>query len=75
MESVLQQWWQRWQRRRPVDLGPHGELLALARGAAHPMSPPLALWLERHGWNGEALSRADAERWALVSSNERAAQR
>eukprot|EP00969_Alexandrium_andersonii_P324389 14334014-Alexandrium_andersonii.AAC.1 len=64
MESMLQQWWRTWQRRRPADLGPQGELFALARGSMQPISPSLAQWLERHGWEGDALSRADAERWA-----------
>eukprot|EP00969_Alexandrium_andersonii_P202925 8967157-Alexandrium_andersonii.AAC.1 len=75
MDSMLRQWWQRWRKRRAVDLGTHGELLALARGAAHPISPLLSRWLEQHGWDGAHLTRADAERWVTVSSNERAARR
>eukprot|EP00969_Alexandrium_andersonii_P308127 13619586-Alexandrium_andersonii.AAC.1 len=38
MESMLHRWWRRWRRRRALDIGPRGELLALARAAARPIS-------------------------------------
>eukprot|EP00969_Alexandrium_andersonii_P207590 9170965-Alexandrium_andersonii.AAC.1 len=68
-------WWKRWRKGRELDCGPHSELLALARGAQHPLSPALTHWLRQHGWDGGEFSPAEAAEWATISPNERAAQR
>eukprot|EP00969_Alexandrium_andersonii_P285973 12643473-Alexandrium_andersonii.AAC.1 len=72
---MLRDWWKLWRKGRELDVGPHAELLALARGARHPLSPALARWLRQHGWQGGELSTAAAGERATLSSNERAAQR